>query len=118
MLQHVGIEISPGDVEDAVAFFELLGFARVDPPPSLRERYTWVEREGTQVHLMPEERPSLPPHGHLAVVVDDFKETLAALRESGFELEPADEPWGAPRTKVRAPGGHLVELMSAPPSGG
>ena len=117
MLQHVGIEIEPGEVEAAVAFFELLGFERVEPPPALRERYTWVEREGTQIHLMPEDSPTLPRRGHIAIVVEDFEATLAALRERGFDVPQADEPWGAPRTKVHAPGGHLVELMSAPPSG-
>jgi hypothetical protein len=115
MLQHVGIEIEPGEVEAAVSFFELLGFERVDPPPALR-RYTWVEREGTQVHLMPEASPTVPRHGHIALVVEDYEGTLARLRERGFEVEPGDEPWGAPRTKVLAPGGQLVELMSAPPT--
>ena len=54
MLQHVGIEIAPADVDRAVEFFTLLGFERVEPPPALAEGFTWLEREGTQVHLMHE----------------------------------------------------------------
>jgi catechol 2,3-dioxygenase-like lactoylglutathione lyase family enzyme len=114
VLHHVGIEVRPADIEAAVAFFELVGFERVEPPETLR-KYTWLEREGTQVHLMPEEKPTVPAPGHLAVVAPDFEATVARLRERGFEVEPRREHWGAPRALVIAPGGHRVELMAAPP---
>jgi len=115
MLHHIGIEVAPADIEAAVAFFELLGFERVEPPATLRE-FTWVERDGTQVHLMPEEEPTVPSPGHLAVVVADFDETVARIREAGFEIEPKREHWGQPRALAIAPGGHRVELMAAPPA--
>jgi catechol 2,3-dioxygenase-like lactoylglutathione lyase family enzyme len=114
MLHHVGIEVAPGDVEAAVVFFELLGFERVEPPVTLRE-FTWLERSGTQVHLMPMEQPTVPSPGHLAVVVEDFEATVARVREAGFEIEPKREHWGQPRALAIAPGGHRVELMAAPP---
>jgi catechol 2,3-dioxygenase-like lactoylglutathione lyase family enzyme len=115
MLQHVAIEIALADVERAVELFELLGFVPVEPPPTLAERFTWVERAGTQVHLMQEEDPDVPRRGHLAVVVPDFEATLASLTEHGFETERAHEHWGAARARVLGPGGHRVELMAAPP---
>lgn len=115
MLHHVGIEIAPEDVERAAELFELLGFERAEPPPTLAE-FTWLEREGTQVHLMPDPDPIAPPRGHLAVVVPEFEATLSALREAGFEVEPAREHWGAARARVMAPAGHRVELMAAPPA--
>jgi len=114
MLHHVGIEIAPAEIERAAELFELLGFERVEPPPTLAE-FTWLEREGTQVHLMPEERPTVPAHGHLAVVAPNFEATVSLLREHGFEVEPRSEHWGAPRAHALAPGGHRVELMAAPP---
>ncbi len=114
MLHHVGIEVAPADVEALAGFFELLGFERVEPPETLRE-YTWLERGGTQVHLMPDEEPTVPSPGHLAVVVDDYEWALVRLRERGFEVEPKSEHWGRPRALARAPGGHRVELMAAPP---
>jgi catechol 2,3-dioxygenase-like lactoylglutathione lyase family enzyme len=114
MLHHVGIEVAPAEIERAVEFFALLGFERVDPPPSLAG-FTWLQRGDTQVHLMPEERPSVPRRGHLAVVTPDFDATLAALRDHGFELERRREHWGARRALATAPGGHRVELMAAPP---
>ena len=55
------------------------------------------------------------PAGHLAVVVDDYDRTLERLRADGFEPEPRQEHWGAPRSFVRDPAGNRVELMSAPP---
>jgi hypothetical protein len=115
VLHHVGIEVAPADVEAAAAFFELIGFERVEPPETLRE-YTWLEREGTQVHLMPQEEPTVPAPGHLAVVTPDFEETVARLRERGVEVRPKREHWGAPRALAIAPGGHRVELMAAPPA--
>lgn len=115
MLHHVGIEVRPADVARAAELFELLGFARVEPPPSLAE-FTWLEREGTQVHLMPGEQPVVPTRGHLAVVAPDFEATVARLREHGFEVEPRGEHWGAARAHAIAPGGHRVELMASPPA--
>jgi catechol 2,3-dioxygenase-like lactoylglutathione lyase family enzyme len=116
MLHHVGIEIAAADVDRAVEFFELLGFARVKPPPALADGFTWLEREGTQVHLMHEAKPTVPPHGHLAVVVPDYEATLARLHERGFETRPGREHWGRPRAHAIAPGGQRVELMAAAPS--
>ena len=113
-LHHVGIELRPGDVDRAAELFELLGFERVEPPSTLAE-YTWLERGGTQVHLMPEEDPTAARRGHLAVVVPEFEPALERLREHGFEVERRSEHWGAPRALVAAPGGHRVELMAAAP---
>ncbi len=115
MLHHVGIEVAPADVERAAELFELLGFAPVEPPPALAE-FTWLERGGTQVHLMPTEQPTAAPRGHLAVVAPDFAATVAGLREAGFEVEPRRNHWDAERAIVHAPGGHRVELMAAPPA--
>lgn len=115
MLHHVGIEVAPADVERTVELFALLGFERVQPPPSLAAGYTWLERAETQVHLMHEESSTVPRRGHLAVVAPDFEEALERLRERGFEVERRREHWGASRAIAVAPGGHRVELMAAPP---
>jgi glyoxalase/bleomycin resistance protein/dioxygenase superfamily protein len=115
VLHHVGIEVAQADVQVLAGFFVLIGFERVEPPETLR-KYIWLEREGTQVHLMPEEEPTVPSRGHLAVVVSDFEGTVARLREHGFEVEAKREHWGEPRALAIAPGGHRVELMAAPPA--
>lgn len=115
MLHHAGIEIAPEEVDRAVEFFTLLGFTRVEPPPSLAVGSTWVEKEGTQVHLMHEDEPTATPRGHLALVVADFDIALARLQEHGFEVQRGREHWGVPRAIAQCPGDHRIELMSAPP---
>ena len=117
MLQHVTIELTADQVDACVGFYELLGFTRVDPPESLRGRATWVERDGTQVHLMPVDEPVVPPSGHHAVLVEDgYDATLQALRDAGFDPEPRKEHWGAERSFVRNPAGHRVEVMAGSPA--
>jgi catechol 2,3-dioxygenase-like lactoylglutathione lyase family enzyme len=115
VLQHVTLEVSPADVERSLEFWRLLGFEPVEPPAALAESFAWVERGGTQIHLERNPAPTVPPHGHAAVVVADFDEAVERLRESGFEVAPGREHWGAARAKAVAPGGHTVELMAAPP---
>jgi hypothetical protein len=114
VLHHVGLEVAPADIDGAAGFFELVGFERVEPPATLAE-YTWLERDGTQIHLMPTEEPTVPSRGHLALVAQDFDATVARLREAGFAVEPKREHWGQPRAMAIAPGGHRVELMAAAP---
>lgn len=116
MLQHVTLEVSPGDIERSIELWTLLGFERVEPPAALAETFVWVERNGTQIHLERNSSPTVPPHGHAAIVVEDFEQTVGRLRDAGFEVQPGREHWSAPRAKTTAPGGHLVELMAAPPS--
>ena len=116
MLQHVTIEVTKDQVDACVRFYALLGFEQVDPPPSLAGRATWVERDGTQVHLMPVEDPAVPPSGHHAVLVSDYDATLSALRAAGFDPDPRKEHWGSPRSFVRNPAGHRVEVMAASPA--
>lgn len=114
MLHHVGIEVTSGDVPRSVEFWETLGFEQVVPPSTLSE-YTWLERGGTQVHLMPTDEPTVPPRGHTAIVVADFDRTVSDLVNHDFEVERRREHWGAPRALATAPGGHRVELMGAAP---
>jgi len=114
MLHHVGIEVAPAEIERTVELWQLLGFELVEPPASLSE-FTWLEREGTQIHLMPTESPTVPPRGHTAVVVADFERVFATLSERGFEVERRREHWGAPRAVVIGPAGHRIELMDHPP---
>ena len=114
-LQHAAIETNPSDADALVAFFALLGFEEVAPPESLHGRTRWVQRDGTQVHLLLTDEPVVPPSGHVAVVAPDYDATLAALRAAGHEVTDRAQHWGAPRAFATAPGGHRVELMAASP---
>ena len=118
MIHHVAFEVAREDWEACVAFYGLLGFERVPPPPSLAERAAWVERGGTQVHLLDVEAPAVLTHGHVAVVVDRYDATVEALRRAGHDVEPRAEHWGSPRAYVHDPAGNLVEIMAFPPGAG
>jgi catechol 2,3-dioxygenase-like lactoylglutathione lyase family enzyme len=115
VLQHVSIEVPPGEVERAVEFWSLLGFEEVSSPEPLGGSVTWVERSGTQVHLIHTEGATVPQLGHAAVVVDDFQETLERVAAAGHEVQESQRLWGARRAFAIAPGGHRVELMESPP---
>ena len=68
-----------------------------EPPPLLRDRFTWVEREGTQIHLVPVDDPIAAREGHVAIVADDYEATLARLDVAGFEVSEGSNAWNAPR---------------------
>ncbi|HEX2103415.1 MAG TPA: VOC family protein [Solirubrobacteraceae bacterium] len=114
-LNHVTLETRREDVEAEVAFWALLGFEQVQPPPGLRDRAAWVARDGTQIHLVYEDDPVVMPRGHPAVVAADYDAAVGRLRDAGFDVRPTEEHWGAARAFVRTPAGHRVEVMSAPP---
>ena len=117
MIAHVALETRPADAEACVAFFALLGFVEVAPPPSLRERARWVQAGATQVHLLYRDEPEVPGRGHVAVVAADYDAALERLRAAGHEVDPRAEHWGSPRAYVRDPAGHLVEVMAFAPKG-
>jgi catechol 2,3-dioxygenase-like lactoylglutathione lyase family enzyme len=114
-VQHVALETRPADAGALVAFFALLGFDEVEPPPTLTERARWVQRGATQIHVLFADDPVVPPAGHVAVVAPDYEATLSALRAAGHPVDERKPHWGSPRSFVTAPGGHRVELMAFPP---
>lgn len=118
MLHHVSLEVEPAEVEACVACWQLLGFEPVETPAELGRYVTWLEREGTQIHLIHTEGATAPPLGHPAVAVTNFEATFAALERAGHEPERHRELWGEPRAFVTIPGGHKVEFMAAPPPSG
>lgn len=115
MLHHVSLETRPDGIAACREFYRLLGFRPVPVPRALAGRAEWLERAGTQIHLLSAEEPVVPPRGHHALVVSGYDAAVEALRAAGHAVEPRAEHWGAARSYVRDPAGHLVELMAAPP---
>jgi hypothetical protein len=115
MLHHVSIEVHPDEAERTLELLELIGFERVTAPEPIAEYVDWVERKGTQVHLIRTPEPAVQHLGHPAFVVPDFDGTVAALRDAGFEVEDSRELWGEQRAFATLPGGQKAELMAAPP---
>jgi catechol 2,3-dioxygenase-like lactoylglutathione lyase family enzyme len=117
VLQHVSLEVPPGQVERTVEFWGLLGFEPAQAPEPIAPYVTWLQRDGTQIHLIHTDAAVVPQLGHAAVVAADFEADVQRLRDSDFEVNEAQELWGASRAFAIAPGGHRVELMAAPPPG-
>jgi catechol 2,3-dioxygenase-like lactoylglutathione lyase family enzyme len=115
VIQHVALEVRPRDGDACARFWELLGFEAVAAPRSLEGRAVWLQRGETQIHLLFAETPVVAPAGHVAVVVDAYDATLAALRDAGLQPDPRPEHWGSPRCFVRCPAGHRVEIMAFAP---
>jgi catechol 2,3-dioxygenase-like lactoylglutathione lyase family enzyme len=115
MIHHAALETRLDDLDDEIAFWALLGFERVEPPEGLLDRAAWVQRAGTQVHLLFSEEPVVMPRGHVAVVADDYQSAVERLRAAGFAPDPHPERWGSPRSFVTSPAGHRVEVMAFPP---
>jgi hypothetical protein len=115
MLHHVSIEVHPDDAERTLELLGLIGFERVAAPGPIAEYVDWVERKGTQVHLIRTPEPATQHLGHPAFVVPDFAATVTSLRDAGFVVEDAQELWGEPRAFAVFPGGQRAELMAGPP---
>ena len=116
MIHHVTFEVAPAEVDACLAFYALLGFTEVEPPPTITPGAKWLERGGTHIHLLQIEEPTHLPKGHAAVVVDDFEATFAALESAGHAPDRRRKHWGAARAFVRDPSGNLLELMAFPPA--
>ncbi len=94
MVQHVTLEVRREQGGECAAFWALLGFERVEPPPSLADRAAWLEHGSTQIHVMWVEDPVVLPRGHVAVVLDDWEGMLESLRAADHEPEPRRVAWG------------------------
>jgi catechol 2,3-dioxygenase-like lactoylglutathione lyase family enzyme len=118
MIHHITRETPPERLAACARFYTILGFEEVPAPPGIAGRAVWLERSSadlaTQVHLMPTDGATTSS-GHFGVICRDYDDTLAELRRAGFEPEPRTEHWGSPRSYVRDPAGHLVEVMAWPP---
>jgi catechol 2,3-dioxygenase-like lactoylglutathione lyase family enzyme len=115
MIHHVTLETPRERIDESVAFYALLEFARVDPPKQLVDVAVWVQRADHQVHLLFDEQPTAAPRGHLALVCPDYEATVARLEAAGWPYEPAEPFWGSPRGYVSDPVGHRIELMQFAP---
>jgi hypothetical protein len=118
MIQHVTREILPAQLEACVSFYGLLGLKPVPVPASIAGRAVWLAPPGhahpVKLHLMPTVH-ARPAQGHVAIVLSDYEQTLAQLREAGCEVEPRRKHWGSPRAYVSDPASNIVEVIASGP---
>jgi hypothetical protein len=116
MLHHASLEVRREDGDAEIAFWALLGWAEVPTAsPAMADTSRWVQDGGQQVHLLFEDAPTVPRGAHVAIVRPDYDVTLMRLRDAGYEVAVRTEYWGSPRSFVRSPAGHRVEIMQSPP---
>ena len=117
MLQHVTLELRRDDWPAAKAFWSIVGFEEVEPPGTLGERSAWVERKR---HADPPPVAGRPGGRRPRVTPRSWWTTgtpsSPGSSDEGYEVNERPRHWGAARCFVRAPGGHRVELMAAPPT--
>jgi catechol 2,3-dioxygenase-like lactoylglutathione lyase family enzyme len=105
-------------VDDCRAFYAALGFEDAEPPPGIIGRAAWLQREGTQVHLLfVDGDAAVGWGGHVAIVAPDYEAAVERLRAAGHAVEPRRAHWGAARCYARDPAGHTVEIMAFAPGG-
>ena len=63
MLHHVSLEIPPDEADRSVEFWGLLGFEEVPAADVLGDSVRWLERDGTQIHLILTEGHTAAPAG-------------------------------------------------------
>ena len=110
-LQHVSVQVPRELLDDCTRFYQdVLGMERI---PNLAGAVWFRFGDEDHVHLLVGE--ALHQQGHLALLVDDVEETVAAARAAG--AEPYENPrlWGAPRFFFRDPAGNLIEVFDVPP---
>lgn len=122
MIDHVSFVVAPRDVAACAGFYELLGFAQIEPPAGLGERSVWLRSGTSSIHLMFRDADGRdvegaiePGAGHVAIVVDRYEQVVGALAAAGVDVDPRSEYWGAARSYVRDPAGNRVELMAGAP---
>lgn len=116
MIHHVGLEVDARLLDAEVAFWVVLGWSEVAVPDGIADTGRWLQRGAQQVHLLAAADGSAAPRsGHAALVDADLDATATRLAAAGFEVLERQRYWGARRIFTRSPGGHRVELMSAPP---
>lgn len=117
MIHHVGLEIELDRIEAEVEFWTLLGWHEVAVSEGIADTGRWLQRGAQQVHLMAADDGFVAPRAtHVALVDAGLDATVERLAAAGFETLERSRYWGARRIFTRSPGGHRVELMSAPPA--
>ena len=110
---HAAVRIS--DVGRARNFYENVLGLRTLPRPDFGFGGAWYGVGGNQIHLISSEkrRDGIDPLGpHIALTVEDFDATKAALKEQGIQFLEAPGNMIGRQLWVLDPDGNTVELRS------
>ena len=97
MLQHVTLEVRPDQVRDCVAFWELLGFTELEPPPILRDRFTCQycgdDEDLTFDHLVPRSRGGLTRWENVVTACAPCNLMKGGKLPAEARMHPAQKPY-------------------------
>jgi catechol 2,3-dioxygenase-like lactoylglutathione lyase family enzyme len=107
-LHHAAFTVT--DMDAAVAFYALLGFAPIERP-DFGFPGAWLEAGQAQVHLLESADQPPSPGTHVALKVDDLDAVVADLEAKGVRASRLPHVPGAGRQAfVSDPSGNQIEL--------
>ena len=113
-LHHVNVVVPVGATGNVVSFYaETLGLRQVAKPTegvALSGAWFDIDDTGSQVHIS-EREGERHPQTHFGLVVDDFDDLLARLRDRGAPWEDQPPIFGGRRGFTRDPEGNRVEIL-------
>jgi catechol 2,3-dioxygenase-like lactoylglutathione lyase family enzyme len=112
-LEHVAVT-APEELEEEVIswYEEALGLDPLEKPAGTRSGGGWFRAGDQQVHVSIDEH-NPPKTAHFGLVVDDFDDVLARLRELGCHVEQAGGAIpGRKRFYTRDPAGNRIEIIT------
>lgn len=109
---HVAVRIS--DVDRAKNFYERMLGLKTLPRPDFGFGGAWYGVGDNQIHLISSHgRGGIDPLGpHLALEVEDFDATRAALKEQGIEFLEAPSKLAGRQLWILDPDGNTIELRT------
>jgi catechol 2,3-dioxygenase-like lactoylglutathione lyase family enzyme len=112
-IEHVQLSMPPGEEQRAREFYSgVLGLPEVPKPPELAKRGgAWFENKFLKIHLGVEVDFRPARKAHPALLVEDLRTLVTALRDKGYVVVDDDALEGFTRVYVSDPFGNRIELM-------
>lgn len=104
------------DLEDSVAFYTQVGFAKLFSDPDGTEPYAIIERDGIQIHFWECDDPVLPSNSSCRIQVADvetFYETFE--RPTAIFGELTETPFGTKEFVIKDPHENLMWFFEGVP---
>ena len=110
---HCAVRIGE-DVEKSKNFYEHVLGLKALPRPNFGFGGAWYGVGNNQIHLISsKKREGIDPMGpHLAIEVEDFEATKAALKEQGIEFLEAPGNFAGRQLWILDPDGNTIELRT------
>ena len=112
-IEHVQLAMPAGEEQRARDFYaQTLGIPEVPKPPELAARGgAWFESDALKIHLGVEKDFRPARKAHPALLVEDLRSLVTALRAKGYSVIDDDALEGFFRVYVADPFGNRIELM-------